>query len=442
MKVLPKSWVLALLAAFLAVVQALGVGAAQVELLPELPSFVPDQVQRLSFYTPVSKIEIARVDPEHWRITAPLDFPADEAQVRSMLRQVSGGVPMDTLVDQGNHEDYGVDDQHGLLVEVWTDGPTPVSSFWIGNSVAGTTSFVRLPGNEAVYRADVGSRKRWDRPAADWRDRMALDLDRKDVLAVDITRRGERLSLRRGPATDGPGGKAVPGHWTLEGAPFATDDDAAEALVRTIAHVRAGEIHNADYEAGFAAPLAEARLGMADGSSHRVVLGSREDQDAAFIRVDERPEVFRVAGTVRRAMLQDAATLRDRQMLSFAREQLDSVSLAEGGLTVVLGVEDEGRRFVIRQPANMDADQKQCLFTVNTLANLRAAALGSSEQFTPSGDRLVVAFRDGKKVTLDLGRPVAAEQAPMVPVRVSDRDGVYLMRASSLDELRKAFGRG
>ncbi|MFZ5480431.1 MAG: DUF4340 domain-containing protein [Myxococcota bacterium] len=443
----PKTLALLALTLVLAAFTAVGARVETVESLPSLGVVAPADVARLQISTPIQKMTIERVsaEPERWRIVTPLDFPADAAQVRSVLRTLGEGIPMEALVDEGNHEDYGVDDQNGLLVELFAAGAeVPAVAVVVGKSAAGPSSFVRIPGSEVVYRADVGGRGRYERPAADWRDKTAIELDRADVVALTLVRGDETLRFVRGPSTGvDKDGNPTPGPWTSPDAPFPVDDDGTESVVRVLSRIRAGEIHNPDYEAGFDAPRARAVLELRDGATHTVVLGGREADGASFVKVDDRPEVFRTSGQVGRMMTQPLDAFRDRALFAFQRKDVAAVRLEEGGLTIELAQSDDGTGWEITQPANMDADQKLALFTVNTLATLRAAGIAPDDSFTPAGTRFTVRFRDGRAQTLEVGQgETDADNRPVVRVRVSGKSGLYQLKQATVADLKRAFGRG
>ncbi|MDP2306300.1 MAG: DUF4340 domain-containing protein [Pseudomonadota bacterium] len=453
MRLTRRSVALIVAAALLAALNLFGNGGPPaVEALPTLPAVVADNVTVVQISTPIEKLRIERESPEkgtpgfdRWRIVTPLDFPADAAQIRTVLRTFTDGLPMDAFVDAVNQEDYGVDDQNGLLVELYSAGQDlPTASVVVGKTAAGPSTFVRIPGSEDVYRADVGGRGRYARPAAEWRDKVALEVDTATVVGLTLTRGAEALRFTRGAAsaTDAAG-KPVPGPWQLDGAAFVVDDETVDLTIRTLARIRAAEIHNPDYDAGLAAPLAEASLLLQDGSSQLITLGTRIVEGAAFVRVAGRDEVFRTAGVVGRAMTQPVEAFRDRRVLSFERDAVASIAYVDRGLTVVLEQSEDGATWAVTQPANMDADQKQALFTANTLAALRAASIPADTRFDATGARFEVRFRDGRSVALELGQTErGADDRPLMRVRATDRDGVYHVRESTILELRKAFGRG
>jgi len=445
-----KTWLLAGLAAVLAVLNLVGGAVAPPTSLPTLPSVVPDEVTRVVIYTPIERLVLTRQEggdarPEFakWRITDPLDFPADASQVRALARAFGPGVPMEARVDEGNHEDYGVDDQAGKLVELYTTGDTPAVAVVVGKPAAGSSVFVRIPGGDTVYRADVGSRTRIYQPAADWRDKLAFEVDRDEVVSVDVTRGTETLRLRRLPGRPvGAEGKEIPGDWSLEDAPFAVDTLALDGVVRAVTRIRAGEVHAADYAGGFDAPKAVAVVTLRDGSQERVVVGGASDERSTLVKVESRAEVYRTSGQLLRQLTQPLTALRDRTLLRFARKDVATLALVDGGLTVVLA-QGEDETWTVAQPANMAVDQRSALFAVNTLAALRAERFTPTPGFSPSGARFVVTLQDGSTRVVELGPTEKDEDGqPMVRVRVVGSADVAWLRANVVAELKKAFGRG
>lgn len=443
-----KNRVLVAVAAVLLALNLVGGGAGPAaEDLPSLPAVVPNDVTRIRISNSVESLTLTRAatgkdaqDPDTWRITDPLDFPADASQVRTLLRAFGTGVEMEARIDEGNLEDYGLDDQSGRLVELYTVGDTPTLAVWVGKTASGASTFVRLPGSETVYRADVGGMQRFHRPAAEWRDKWVIELDRNAVRAMVVRRGPETLRFRRLSAPL-DGSTDDPGTWTLDDVGFEADSAAIGELVKAVTRVRAGDIHNPDYPGGFEAPAAVAELELEDGTRRVVTLGSAAEGSSAFVKVDGRDEVFRVAASVRRQLLQPVDSFRSRQVLSFLRAEVATVTLVDGGLTVVLRAVDDGERWEVAQPPNMDVDQRQALFTVNTLATLRAAGVPSDRSFAPSGTRFTVGLRDGRTLTLEVG---ATERDPedRPVVRVRSDDGVWWIPASQLSQLKRAFGRG
>ncbi len=432
---------------FVAVVLAALVGldrrpVAEVEErgLPSLPVVAVDDVVRIVIGDQINQLTLEREGKDApWRLVSPLQYAADEQVVGAFVRALAAGVPMDTQVDEGNLETYGVDDQHALRADLYTDAAEPAVSVIVGKSAGPDSAFVRLPGSETVYRAAVGARSRFERAAGDWRDRTLVTLDRDAVRAFTIERPGATLRFTRGAARTGPDGAARPGAWSLEGAAFPVDDQGVELMVNVLAKLRAAEIHAPSYEAGLDAPAAGVVLEGGDGRTHRITLGSRVDARAAWVRVDDRPEVFRVSPKVRTALLLDVAALRDLSLAGFDAQAVDSAAWTEGSLTIAATWNPEALRWVVTQPANVEVDQKAFAAAVAQLAGLRALGIAPDATFTPSGAQVRVQLRDGARWQLDLARPES--DGKLVRARVSGRDEVFVLEVRLLTEIRGAFGR-
>jgi hypothetical protein len=443
-KLTPKSLVLLAVTVLLAVLNALDLGASGPETasLPALPRLDPALVTRLTIGDQINMLVIERADPKApWRIVAPLQYPADARMVDGYVKALSAGIPMETQVDEGNLEDYTVDDQHALRAELYTaDAETPALAVIVGKTAGSESSFVRLPGSEVVYRAAVGARSRFERPAGEWRDRVVLEVPRESVVRCELVRGAETLVFRRGasPGAD-DNGKAIPGAWGLDGSAWGVDSDSVELIVHNLARIRAGELHNPDYDAGFDKPAVVAHLELADGTKHTVVVGSRVDDRSAWLRVDDRPEVVRVSSKVRKALEFTVAELRDRSLAGLDRHAVAEVSWREGSVTVAARWLPDTLKWSVVQPANVELEQRAVHRAVAQLAQLRAAALAPDAVFTPSGAGAALVLNDGKRWELNLGQ--AEEGGGRVRAKVTGRSEVFFVEARQIADIREAFGR-
>jgi len=415
----------------------LGEAVAEGEPLPTLPAVSADAATKITIGDQINMLTLQR-DGSDWRLVAPLDYPADDKLVKEFLKQVGGGITMDVKLDDGNLEAYGVDDQHALRADVWTGGTEPALTFFVGKTAGPGASFVRLPGSETVYRADVGTRARYERPAGEWRERSILAMEREDVSAMTVERGSEILRFRRGPPTTVEG-EEVPGAFTLDGAGFPVDGDSVELMVRALVRARAGELHNEGYDGGFEDPVATVALTVRDGSVARVVIGRRSDEKSTLLRVSGRPEVFRASGQVFTAFTQPVEALRDRTMSRFDRGAVTTMSWSEGGMVVSMDWNPATAQWLVTQPANVDADQRAAIEAVSTLASLRARSVATDGLFVPSGAGAKLRLADGSTWELILGQ---AEADGAVRARVAGRGDIFVLDPRTLAVLRAGFGRG
>lgn len=438
--------ILAAIAAVLLALALLDRGAGdRVATLPTLPAVNRDEVTRITLTQAGQKTILARED-DRWRILQPLQADADEASVKAILAAFRKEVPMDLRVDGGDHETYGVDDSAGITFELFTSGAEPVIAFTIGNDVAGGSTLLRLAGSSDVYRARIGGRFHYDKPATGWRNHMVLDQEPTTVEALAFTRGGQTLSFRRPPkGLESQEGDPGFGPWILENAPsFPVDQATLDDLARSLALLRASEIHAAEHGAGWENPAGTVEVTLTDGTTHNLTFVSDQDQ-AALVRVDDRPDVYRVAITHLKRVTEPLAAFRDRTLFDLRKSDLDAITLVAGPNRVRLK-QDLGTSFwKIVEPVNADTDVRQAIWTANTLATLRADRVEEGMTRARAGLdtpqlRFVLELLDGTQRGLDVG--AGFNDAAGTAWRYVARDGdptVFSVKEAVLVQLRKAF---
>ena len=464
MKPTPKTLVLAVVALLLLALNLIdqGTSARLNERLPQIVALQKDAVRRIEISTAVDKTVIESVATEaeagvdagrRWKITAPIQADADQVAVQALLANFRKEVPLDVKVDLGNLDDYGLDAGTGIVVEIWTeaDGAAPSLSLTVGQDAPGGSTFVRLSGDEAVYRARVGGRHRFDKSSVEWRNRVLLDFDKAFAIGILVESDGSVLShLVRGPS---PGVDAdslpLPGPWRLEPDPgYPTDALLADAIAQGLGLMRAGELMGADFDGGFTSPLAVITVTLADGTERVLEVGSRESGGARFVRVNGQPDVYRVAASTIDQALLPAQELRDKTLFAFERQAVDTLALKDGAGIVLLQQDLSNGLWNVIEPPNVDVDVKLVFFAVNTLATLRSDEIASGVSFAQAGledpsNRIVVHFLDGHDEVLDIGHRVADERGrTLYFARVGGKDTVHLLREATVVKLRQGFGRG
>ncbi|HNC99576.1 MAG TPA: DUF4340 domain-containing protein, partial [Myxococcota bacterium] len=167
MRLTSKSWLLLVMALGIGLINLANVQTAPPEMVQVLPPVTPADVMRIEISSPIDKLTLQRTNTEKgsadaWQIISPVQAEADAAQISALLKLFAGGVKMEAKVDEGNLKNYGLDDQDAKVVELFgAEGPA-LFSVVVGRNTVGGTSFIRLPGTEEVYRADVGGRARYD----------------------------------------------------------------------------------------------------------------------------------------------------------------------------------------------------------------------------------------------------------------------------------------
>jgi hypothetical protein len=414
--------------------------------LPALPELPADDITRVEVSTASDKTILVQEDGV-WMVTAPYQARADQALMRGLLDSFRKGVTADVRVDTGNLEEYGLDASNGIVAELWLDGESPAASFTVGFDAPGGASFVRLSGDDAVYRMRVGGRHSYDMPPIAWRNRVLLDYDYTTATAFEIDQPGsELIRFVRGPS---PGvddsGVPLPGAWTLDPpVTWQIDQYRVEAMVRAMGMLRAGGLLGEGFPGAFSQPKATVTVTLDDDSTRQMIISSRRQDTAGFVQVGA--EAFQVSASRLDLVLQPRSAFQDLTIFNFARETVDTLSLEEGTSRVILQQDPDGAAWSVLQPENIDIDLKQVYFAVNTLRELRAVSIAEvplqqAGLLDPTA-RITTRTLDGGELTLEIGRPFSAEGRELVYVRRADSARVYVILAETVEKLKRGFGRG
>ena len=441
MRILPKTWVLGALALFLCFMAILDGGARSGadDGLPRLPALDRETATRIEITSVTEKIVVEKTAPDTWKLTAPLAYDADAALVSDVLSAFRKEIAMDVRVDSGNDETYGLDANDGLVVEIWSGGEEPAISLIVGFDAVGGSSFVRLSGDPGIYRARVGGRARYAVPSSGWRNRTLLRVDPEKIVAIDVIRPGE-VHLVRGP----PDSNGTPGDWQLDPDPgWPVDQAAVRGLVQALGVLRADEILDSTFDGGFKPAAAGVYVTLEDGTEQKMVVGSRVDRTAAFIRVEGKAEVFRVPVDTARALVRPLGDYRDKTLLSFVPNDLETMSLTEGRNHVVLRQDLATRMWQVVEPKNVDKDPKLVMLGLRALSSLRALDVVETDPAAAGLDRprarIEVTFFDGTAAAVEVGNDVPNSE--LVYVRKAGGGPVMVLPRKVFEGLRRVFGR-
>lgn len=462
MKPAQKTMALAVVAALFAGLNLIDRGSAErlSDQLPVLSAVPRSEATRIELSTATNKVvleAISEVSREGemaiWHLVAPIEGDADQIAVRTLLNQFRKDVPLDAKVDAGNLDAYGLDAGNGLVVEIFTDDLSePDVSFTIGKDAPGGSSFVRLSGDEAIYRARIGGRHRYDKPPAEWRNRVLMGFTESQASALQV-KRGEvvQLGLTRLPPepaleTETP----RPGRWVLDPDPgWPTDQDLAQKLLSALGGMRAGEILGKDFDGGWDPPLGTITATLEDGSSRGLIIGSRSAFDgAAFVRRDDSPVAYKVSSVPLLAALQPPAAFRERTLFTLGRGDVDTMSWEQGRQRVLLQQDLANGLWRVIEPDNIDIDMRPVFFMVNTFVELRADAVADGVSWAQAGldtpTALITArLLTGTEHVLRIGRSFKTDNGlERWYVGTDASDQVFELSGKQMTKLRQGFGLG
>ena len=410
-----------------------------------IASLNPDHISRFELSRATEKTILERNSTTgKWSVTAPIDQPGDAALISQLTAVFRREIVADVQVDSGNLKDYKLDAAGGIVVEVWTDGSQPAASFTVGGDFPGGSSFVRMSGDDAVYRARLGGRKRYDRRPADWRNRVVVDLVEADIQGVTIETQGSTpIHMVRQPTESETGD----GPWILEPDPgWDLNPNALQSIIQTLGKTRALSILDDDFDGGFSPPRANITVVDKSGVETALAIGSRTVEGAAFLRVSGRTGVYAVAHTSVAPLLQGSTQLKNLTLFRVPKEDMARLIYYQRKTKVELAPDPSSGVWTVSSPPGIAADVSAIQYAVETLSHPQSA--GEAEGTAPGRTGLrrplmvfEVQKKDGSHEALFIGKPFRnADGKTMFYMKVQNSDTVHIIAEPILTKLRAAFG--
>jgi Domain of unknown function (DUF4340) len=339
--------------------------------LPSIPGFDVAQVTELRLGRVDEPIVVTRAAGQ-WTISAPVQAAADPVELEAIVSRLAGGVHPDVALPP-DAEGYGLSGGSEIRVDV-RGAQGDLMSLVIGADAGADGTFVRLPGEETVYRAPIGGRARFDRPIRTLLDRRVASCAAEQISRVVLP--GEQAVRRSASGWDG--------------APV--DALAVDGLVRRLCSLRGAEVAAEDRVQDW---FATVELEGPDGD---ISLRFGRSGDLRYVARDGR--VWRVTGEWVDRLAQPRA-FEDRSL--WVAQRVERIVLRGDGRDGELV--RNGETWDIRRPANVDVDPVRAQAAATWLARPRVdawTAVSAAAAGFPSAQTLVVRA-DGRDHTLEIG---------------------------------------
>jgi hypothetical protein len=393
-----------------------------------------------------------------WRVTAPVQAPADASVVESVAGRLATG-KFDEVVEEAPQEAdlerYGLKTPRFTVRARMESGREVVLYGGLENPFNGAV-YMRREGDGRVFLAEGSVRWALERDTLELRDKELLGgLEEPKLKALEVKGKAHRYRVERAEGEE-------KGWQVVQPKAFPAKASAVAGLLSSLkSSARAQAFPEDSAEArkalGLAAPLLEATLTPKEGAPVRLLVGQSQKDGATrthLLREEAgQATLAEVDAGVLAALDKPSGTLRDLTLLRFPREQVAelvvtpgggkeafSVRRASGAPAADGGAAEEAWQ-VAAGPRTSPAQRYKVSSLLYLLSNLEAAALveeapKSLARYGFEKGGRAVAFRDaaGKELArLELGGPVKGEAG-----RLYARNGagaVFELEASRLDEL-------
>jgi hypothetical protein len=413
-------------------------GGVQLVELPRIEAFKDSSVERVEITVgAAAKVALVREGEDDWRIEQPLTGIADALAIDSVLSVFRKGIAMDVLVDSEEVKTYGLANSDRVVVEFFGLNDLRLMGFTLGWDVPGGASFVQLSGDSSVYRAKIGGRGRYQKTAADWRNKMVLRMEPEDITALQFERQADSLQFLN-----------EEGRWFLASDPvYNVDQKGLVGIAKTFARIRASQLLSADFDGGFESPAARVRISSKEGEDVVLLFGSRKAKGAAFVKKEGEEQVYRVSAMKRDVAMGHKAEYRSLQLMMTSPIQLKSVRLdvRDGSAHVLSRREDQ--LWEVTQPANVTGNLQDMAFGLNALSTLRAEGIHSGFDIKTGLESprylFTISHANGQTDRIRVGNVFRdpSSSRRLFFVEKEGVDALFVVRMAPLQKILQAFNR-
>lgn len=303
-------------------------------------------------------------DGEHWRLTAPIEFPAADAAISSLLGTLAD-LKVERRLAAGDVDPtaYGLDHPQVALELTTTDGAR--FGLEVGDETAlGSNRALRRAGDDGLVLAPGWFVKDLEKDVDEWRSKDVLDVYADQVASIQVVAHGDRIEAVR-----------VDDRWQLL-APVTdlADRDQMQGLVSDLngLTVETFVAANADLAAlGLEQPVYRITVVRSTGDQPSVLeLGMTRGQDGATqiaCRRDGR-DVFWVRDTISPRLDKAPVRWRSAVVYPFDTWDVDGLTIARGGESLRL----ERAEGTWRSADGAEADMTAVSDRLQALAALKA----------------------------------------------------------------------
>jgi hypothetical protein len=378
----------------------------------KLVGVTDDAVTSLELAYPDRTIALTKGDAG-WRLTKPVDAPADEPVVKSLVTALTGAQVQKSLDDiPADLSPFGLDKPSTTITIGTKSGALPPIA--VGkNTTIGAKTYVRKGTEPKIYLTASTLQTSINKQPRDLRDKQLLSFQDDDVVRVEIAKAGAApLTLTR---TE----KDV---WTIEPGSYPADATEVRSYLSSLRTTRATDFPDdapADLgKYGLTAPRLTVTVatGKDGATTQQLLVGGEsggEQTKQVYVKRGSQPNVFAVGEWALRSLDKDAAALRDKTVVAFQSDAVGRVVLERKEGTGVTLVRTAAGGWTLDGVDEAKTKVTAIQRFVDDVKDLKGSAVAAE----PSGDlgrfgltapalRITLTDKDGKP----LGTVLAAKQ--------------------------------
>jgi hypothetical protein len=257
-----------------------------------------------------------------WRITAPLDVPADDTAAKNLASAIAEcEVKRDIKDASSDLSQYGLDKPFVTVTVKLGDKDLP--AFLVGkNTPVGFSTYVQRADDKKIQLTSSAFRSGMDKKVKDLRDKSIIDFVDSDVQRLELSDAGKQLVLVQ-----------KDDKWSIEQpAAYAADGSTVRSFLSTLRSMRATDFPDdqptdiATY--GLDSPQLTVTLHLGkDNAEKSIRIGKENDKKEIYLQRGGQPTVYTVRDWVLRDLKKTPADFRDKTVIAFDRDKVSAVEL-------------------------------------------------------------------------------------------------------------------
>jgi hypothetical protein len=270
---------------------------------------------------------------EHgWRLTRPIDAPADEATVTALLGAIADAEIQKTLDEAPSDlANFGLDKPNPTVRLTLKSGDQAPPLAIGKNTTIGGKTYIRKGDEAKIYLTASSLQTGLNKQTKDLRDKQILTFQDDDVSRLEITNdHGDKTTLVRKDKDA----------WTVDPGDHPADVTDARSYLSTLRSLRAIDFpDDAPVDLGKFG-LAKPRLtvvvfsGKDDSAAQTLLVGSdatQGTQKQTYVKRADQPVVYAIGDWAARNLGKTANDLRDKTILGFDPARVGRILLERSG---------------------------------------------------------------------------------------------------------------
>ena len=257
-----------------------------------------------------------------------------------------------------------------ITVEMWSDGSSePTISFLLGKDTGQVSSFVRITGENKVYRASVGGRRRFAYSADGWLNQRLFPFDFANLSSIDVEmgfdENAEVFPTKYSIQKDS--------NWTIRDYPEPVNIERLSQALQSLSIMRVGEkVLDADVDGWLTMAFR-----LSDGNSIKVQASTPSNRQT-LVQIQESTLLVPALPLERFAFGPDY--FKDSRVFPIrSREELDLIRYKTDIVDIIIQQDLSNGFWKVLQPSNIDLEMRDVFFMVNTLSSLSSSKPHSIE---------------------------------------------------------------